>query len=388
MGNHQSTTAKPKTAFLYTPDFEGFDYGPGHPLKNLRLRLTYDLIRAYGLLNLPDARELRPQPASEEELELFHSPEYLQALKNAEKGHAYHDYFGFGLGTGDNPIFRGMYTWSVLSAGASLEAARLVESGGVDCAFNIAGGFHHAGPAQASGFCYVNDPALTIRYLISKGYRVAYVDIDAHHGDGVQAAFYDTDQVLTVSFHETGETLFPGTGFVEELGKGKGEGYSVNVPLYPGSDDEIFLWAFQEVAPPLIRAFQPDILVTQLGVDTHRTDPLSHLELTIQGFGRLVEALRALSSKWVALGGGGYNLANVPRAWALAWGIMNGLNLPDQLPPDYMAISLRWGVAEDRLFDDPFPSTTSPIKKRAMDYAREQVAKLRKMVFPRHGIRP
>lgn len=383
--NKRDINIESKTAFLYTPHFVGFDYGPGHPLKNLRLELTYDLIRAYGLLDLPNTQVVEPTPALKEEMELFHTPEYLQVLKDAENHFWYHRYLSFGLGTGDNPIFYGMYTWSALSTGASLKAARMVEKGEVECAFNIAGGLHHAGPSRASGFCYINDPSVVIKHLALKGHRIAYIDMDAHHGDGVQAAFYETDQVLTLSIHETGETLFPGTGFVEEMGRGRGKGYSANIPLYPGSDDEIFLWAFREVGLPLVQSFQPDIIVTQLGIDTHRTDPLSNLELTIQGYGHLVESLRGLAPKWVALGGGGYNLANVPRAWALAWGVMNGIQLPNQLPSDYQALYRKFGLKGESLFDEVHAGA-NPAKKEAWDYARKQVANLKKLIFPFHGV--
>lgn len=383
--NKRDINNGPKTAFIYTSQFVGFDYGPGHPLKNLRLKLTHSLIQAFGLLDLPNTQVVEPTPALKEEMELFHAPEYLQVLIDAERGLRCHEYLSFGLGTADNPIFYGMYTWSALSTGASLKAARMVEKGKVDCAFNIAGGLHHAGPSRASGFCYINDPSVVIKHLALNGHRIAYVDIDAHHGDGVQSAFYDTDQVLTLSIHETGETLFPGTGFVEEMGRGRGKGYSVNIPLYPGSDDEIFLWAFMEIGLPLVQAFKPDIVVTQLGIDAHRTDPLSNLELTIQGYGQLIEALRGLAPKWVALGGGGYNLANVPRAWALAWGVMNGLHLPNQLPSGYQALNRKFGLKGESLFDEVH-ARANPVKKEAWDYARKQVAKVKSLIFPFHGI--
>lgn len=165
---------------------------------------------------------------------------------------------------------------------------------------------------------------------------MAYVDIDAHHGDGVQWAFYDTDQVLTISIHEGGNTLFPGTGFVGELGEGKGEGYSVNIPLPPFADDELFLWCFNEVVPSLVDAFQPDILITQLGIDAHRTDPLSHIGISLGAFVQAVRRLKDLCDRWVALGGGGYDLRNVARAWTAAWAVMNDRELPASLPQSFL----------------------------------------------------
>jgi len=373
----------PRAAFIYTSRYQDFDYGPSHPLRTIRLKLTYDLIASYALL--ADSTFVEAQPASEEELGLFHLKDYLDALKAANAGLTFRGVFRYGLDTGDNPIFPGVYTFSRIIAGASLQAARLIEEGKVERAFNPAGGLHHAFPARASGFCYLNDPALAIAYLVKRGLRIAYVDIDAHHGDGVQAAFYDTDRVLTISIHESGQYLFPGTGFVEEIGKGTGEGYSVNVPLFPGSDDEIFLWAFEEVVPPLLQAFRPDVLVAQLGIDAHRTDPLTHLNYTLNGFAQAVRRLTALAPKLLALGGGGYNVANVARAWTLAWAILNDKELPETLPESFrMALQLL-GLSVTKLLDDPF-FLQNLEKERAFRYAREQVTHLKQLIFPRHGL--
>jgi acetoin utilization protein AcuC len=291
----------------------------------------------------------------------------------------------YGLGTPDNPILPGIFRWSALVAGASLLAMRLVESGEVSRAFNIAGGLHHAGPGKASGFCYINDAALLIADLCRRGHRVAYVDIDVHHGDGVQWAFYDTDQVLTLSIHETGNTLFPGTGFVNELGEGKGEGYSVNVPLPPSADDEIFLWGFNEVIPPLVKAFGPDILVTQLGIDSHQTDPLSHVGISLSAFVEMVRQLKELCGRWVALGGGGYDLRNVPRAWAATWAIMNDREPPALLPESFLVRHKEVGFTDAAFMDAP-AVTNGSTKARAWEAVREEVGRLKRLVFPRHGI--
>lgn len=188
---------------------------------------------------------------------------------------------------------------------------------------------------NASGFCVYNDAAVAIHWLMDRGLRVAYIDVDVHHGDGVQDAFYDTDQVLTISLHQDGQTLFPGTGFISDTGSGAGAGYSVNIPLPPGTGDKDYLLAFDQLVPPLIDRFQPDILVTQLGVDTHRLDPLANLELTTIGHLALYQSLSNLSRRWLALGGGGYNIDVVPRSWTLAFGIMAGIDHPDSLPPGY-----------------------------------------------------
>jgi acetoin utilization protein AcuC len=279
------------TAFVYTDAYTRYTYGDTHPLKPWRLRLTRELIDSYGLLHLSHSRVIETVPACRQELELFHTPPYLNVLEAADSGKSHPTYLAYGLGPGDNPIFPGMYAWSQLCAGGTLQAARLVESGDVDIALHIAGGLHHAMASRASGFCYINDVVLAITALIAEGYRVAYIDIDVHHGDGVQAAFYDTDQVLTLSLHESGAYLFPGTGFVHEVGTGKGRGYAVNVPLPPGVDDDVYVEAFMAVVPPLVRAYNPDFVFTQLGVDTFRADPLAHAQLTTAGFLRVLQQI-------------------------------------------------------------------------------------------------
>jgi acetoin utilization protein AcuC len=352
-----------------------------------RLPLTVEVVDAYGLLDGSGIRVSPAQSAPEDDLLRFHDPDYLAALKRASSGEAGWNQLRWGLGTGDNPPFPGLYEYSALLTGATLAAGRLVEAGEVRVAFNIAGGLHHAASARASGFCYVNDAAVLIAELLARGRRVAYVDIDAHHGDGVQFGFYDTDRVLTISLHETGETLFPGTGFPEEIGKGAGEGFSVNVPLAPGTDDEIFLWALERVVPPLLRAYAPDLLITQLGIDTHRTDPLAHLGLTIQGFRRAVEVLRGCDLPWVALGGGGYDLANVPRAWATAWAVMTGREIPDRLPDAARRALGQRGIRLDTLSDPPSPPDP-PGRAEAWQYARTSVARLQELIFPRFGLPP
>jgi acetoin utilization protein AcuC len=233
--------------------------------------------------------------------------------------------------------------------------AEMVAEGRAQVAFSIAGGMHHARPALASGFCVFNDVAVAIHWLLRQGFRVAYVDVDVHHGDGVQAAFYATDQVLTISLHQAGIMFYPGTGFPAELGNGVGYGYSINLPFLIYTSEELYLWAFRQVVPPLVRQFAPDVLVTQLGVDTHYRDRLGSLLLTTHGYVTLMETFKSLtetltSGRWLAFGGGGYALDVVPRAWALAYGVMSGQTFPDELPPAY---SERYGPG--RLHDAVSP---------------------------------
>ncbi len=343
-----------KTAFIYTDKFSKFDYGDSHPLRISRLKLAYELIKAYGLLTLPNTSLIESRDATDDELCLFHSEKYIEFLKIANMGKRTWAAYGYGLGYGDNPVFKGLLDWSRLLTGSSLQATDIVERGDADIAFNISGGLHHAAKSKASGFCYVNDPVIAIKYLLKKGKRVAYIDIDAHHGDGVQEAFYDSDRVLTISIHETGRILFPGTGNETEIGFGEGEGYSINVPMPPYSDDEIFLYAFNEIVPSAIDKFKPDIIVTQLGVDSFRSDPLAHLNITTNGFCEALAKIKVMSKKWVALGGGGYDVDNVARGWTLAWAIMNGMELPDQIPPDFLEKYSKEGFFAVKLRDEKY----------------------------------
>lgn len=371
-----------KTAFLYSDKLANVEYEPTHPLKPFRLELTFELIKAYGLLSLAGARLVEPRFARDDELTMFHGKEYLDVLKEANNGRPPAGAGRFGLGPGDNPVFKGMYDWSALLTGASLQAAELVDSGEVDTAFNIAGGLHHAMRWQASGFCYINDPVIAITSLLRKGRKVAYIDIDAHHGDGVEDAFYDTDQVLTISIHETGMMLFPGTGFVDDAGTRAGEGYSVNIPMPPFSDDELFVYAFNETVPGLIEAFRPDIIVSQLGVDSLRSDPLAHLSYTTNGFCEVVRKIKEISPGWVALGGGGYDISNVARAWTLAWSIMNGVDIPDSIPEDFLRKYSGYGFGSGKIRDEVYTETHHQ-KERMRDAVQKTIRHINEKILPK-----
>ncbi|NWF76900.1 MAG: acetoin utilization protein AcuC [Nitrospirae bacterium] len=374
-----------KTALIYLDDFVAFEYGPDHPLKTFRLKLTYELIKACGLLSLPDTKLVEPIMASKEDMLMFHDEGYIDILKILNNGRMIPVAEFYGIGIGDNPAFKGLYDWSSLVAGASLKAASLVANGEVDVAFNFAGGLHHAMSNYASGFCYINDPVLAIMSLQKKGFRVAYIDIDAHHGDGVQAAFYKTNKVLTISIHETGNTLFPGTGFETEAGEGDGLGFSINIPLPPASDDELFLYAFNEVVPPIIDKFKPDIVVSQLGVDSFYNDPLAHLSYSIKGFYEVVRRIKDISPKWVALGGGGYNMSNVARAWTLAWAIMNSVELPDYIPQEFLSNYAQYGF-QNKMIDDKEYDESS-IKREIIKTEVERVVRyVKDNIFRYHGI--
>jgi acetoin utilization protein AcuC len=256
-----------------------------------------------------------------------------------------------------------------------LLAARLVLEREVDVAFSFAGGLHHAMSNYASGFCVFNDPAIAIQWLVNQGQRVVYVDIDAHHGDGVQAAFDESDRVMTISLHESGRFLFPGTGFPEEIGQRAGRGFTVNLPFVPYTGDEVYWWAFHEIVPPLIARFDPDILVTQLGTDTHFLDPLTHFQLTTAGYTALVQAFRDIDLPWLATGGGGYHVSTVARAWTLAYAIMSDQRLPDEIPDSYaQAYGDRW------LHDRQGPDIPRGILESTRKDAEQQVRNLKRVL--------
>src|SRR6059036_4377176 len=335
------TPATTKTALIHSDEWRRFDYGPEHPLRMERLGLTWRLMEGYDLTALPRSKVLAPEPAELESIARFHTPEYLDVLRAVSAGDWVPHAARYGLGPGDNPIFPGLWEAAQLAAGGSLLAARLVAEGEADRAFHFAGGLHHAFPDRASGFCYVNDAVLAILRLREHGLRVAYVDIDAHHGDGVQHAFYADPSVMTISTHERGERLFPGTGFVREKGEGAGVGFSVNLPLEAYTDTAVYLPAFEAVVPPLLERFKPDVIVAQLGIDAHRTDPLTHLALDIQGFIRALARILPLAPRLICLGGGGYDVQNVARGWTAAWAVLNGVALPDALPSAFRADARR-----------------------------------------------
>lgn len=339
---------KSNVVFLASPEVWAQGHGPNHPLKPERLQRTYELLQAYGAFEISQLELVAPTPPSEEDLLLFHTQEYVRAVKTLSEGRGDVAPGRYNFGPGDNPVFSGMYDSEGLKVGSALQAARIVHEGRAPIAFSYSGGLHHGGPDFASGFCVFNDVAVALKWLVERGRRPIYIDIDVHHGDGVQDAFYDSDQVMTVSLHQDPRTLFPGTGFAHELGEGPGEGCSVNLPLPPRTDDEVYLEAFRRLVPALVDRFQPDILTTQLGVDTHLRDPLAHLTLTTRGHEQLFEYFASVDLPWLAFGGGGYNLDVVPRAWALAVGAMLDHQFPQELPESYRS---RYGG--QRLHDQP-----------------------------------
>jgi acetoin utilization protein AcuC len=347
-------------------------HGPDHPLKPERLQRTYELMQASGLFDARNVRRVEPAPASVDEIASFHTREYIEAVQALSAGRSDIRPWRFNFGPGDNPVFPGMHDLYALAVGAALAGAAMLTRGECDVAFSFGGGLHHAWRDHASGFCVYNDVVVAITRLLQQRLRVAYVDIDVHHADGVQYAFDDTDRVLTISFHQDGRTLFPGTGAVEENGRGPGRGFAVNLPLPAGTDDETYLWAFNELVPPLVSRFHPDILVTQLGVDTHFSDPLAELSLTVRAHEAVVRRLAALSPRWLALGGGGYNVDVVPRAWTLALAVMAEVRLPLELPEVY-----RRSYGGRTYYDEDTPPIDETVHQRVRRIVEERVARLK-----------
>ncbi|MFQ3562717.1 acetoin utilization protein AcuC [Streptomyces gramineus] len=317
----------------------GYDFGPDHPMDPVRLALTRKLVNAFELDRA--VKVVAAKPAGESTLRLVHREDYVEAVKAASADPASADR-SYGLGTLDDPAFAGMHEVSALIAGQSVGAAEAVWRGDVDHAVNFAGGLHHAMPGAASGFCVYNDASLAIARLLELGAeRVAYVDVDVHHGDGVQAAFWEDPRVLTISLHEHPATLFPQTGWPQEVGAGAGEGAAVNVALPAGTGDAGWLRAFHAVVPELVADFRPQVLVTQHGADTHFEDPLAHLAVSLDAQRAVQVACHELAheyagGKWVALGGGGYEVVDVvPRSWTHLVAIAAGREIaPETLVPE------------------------------------------------------
>lgn len=313
-----------KLAFIYPPQVESLSYPPECPWKTARAALTRSKLISFGLLGLPNRLEIAPQKASLEDLLKFHTPLYLEELQRAAGGELTHQGLEMGLGGMDTPVFEDLFEYGSWACGAGLKAADVLLSGQADVAFNLVGGCHHAFADKAEGFCYLNDVVLACMRLTDAGKRVAYLDIDAHHGDGVQAAFYNRKDVLTISMHESGKTLFPWGGFENEIGEGEGKGFNVNLSLPADAYDEAFLQAFDRVPMPLLGAYQPDVIVLELGMDTLAGDPLTHLHMTNNATAEVVKRLMRLHIPILVCGGGGYNVENTVRGWALAWRTFSG----------------------------------------------------------------
>ncbi|HEX6403161.1 MAG TPA: acetoin utilization protein AcuC [Pseudonocardiaceae bacterium] len=379
----------PATVIVWDEALLGYDLGRLHPLNPVRLDLTIRLARSLGILD--GVPLVAPPQATDDELRAVHSDDYLAAVKRGRRGH--------GLGTPDNPIFPRMHEASALVAGGSLLAADEILAGRAARAVNIAGGLHHAMRNYASGFCIYNDAALAIQRLLDGGVaRVAYVDIDVHHGDGVEEAFVNDPRVLTISLHQHPATLFPGTGNSTDIGGPGAEGSAVNVPLPPGTGDDEWLRAFHAVVRALLRAFRPEVLVTQHGADTHVEDPLANLALSVDGQRAAHRALADLAEttaggRWLALGGGGYSLYRVvPRSWThlLATVLGREVDVHTEVPPDWTeyAASVAYGEQlPTSMTDGAEPRWTSWDGTAGTELDRA-IQETRRAVYPLHDLDP
>jgi acetoin utilization protein AcuC len=377
----------PTSVFYYSDEMGRFDFGPDHPFKPERATITYDLCNRYGVLNYPWMVVQEPRPVDPSLLSLFHEPEYVLLLERASRGEVSLEMLERGLGTSDTPILRGIFEWSLKTVGGTHSAMHEILSGRAGKAFNVLGGFHHAMPGHAEGFCYLNDIAVTILDALrsAKDLRIAYVDFDAHHGNGVQHAFYAEPRVLVISVHETGKTLYPWSGNETETGEGEGTGFTVNLPLEPGTDDEVYSFVLDSAVFPLLRGFSPDIIVAELGADVLVSDPLTHLKLTNNGYQKAVRGITAICPKILALGGGGYDLYRTSRCWTLAWSILNHVEPVDEFAG--LVGGMMFGPEKEvgSLYDHPYVSK-GQVKEKAFQEARRVVDYIQKHVFPMHGI--
>jgi acetoin utilization protein AcuC len=383
---------------IWDEAFLAYKLSADHPLHPIRLALTMDLAGSFGILARPNVTISMPAPADDDLLRLVHTDAYLDAVRNAvdEPVQAYRH----GMGTADNPIFANMHEASALITGGSVAAAKAILDGTAQHAANIGGGLHHAMADRAAGFCVYNDPAVAIAWMLTQGIdRIAYVDVDVHHGDGVQEAFADDPRVLTISLHQHPMTLWPGTGYPSETGRDDGTGSAVNVALPPGTTDAQWLRAFHAVVPSMLRAFRPHVLVTQQGCDSHHEDPLADLSLTIDGQRRSYAALHSLAhelcaGRWLLLGGGGYGLVRcVPRAWTHLLAEAAGAPLdPDAaIPPAWRESVRARGVSDtalpDRMTEDG-DVDWKPWQPGDADPVGRAVEATRRAVFPLAGLDP
>jgi acetoin utilization protein AcuC len=371
--------------FIYSSELEKYHYPSEHPFNTVRAKKVRETVKSMGLLSGRGRSEVAPVAAERVVLKKFHTARYLHALKKASGGHVDAEALKMGIGSPDCPVFKGLYDYAVLATGGTLTGAKMILAGQADIGFNPSGGYHHAGPELASGFCYINDVALACIVLAENSKRILYLDVDVHHGDGVANAFYERSDVMTISFHENPKTLFPGTGFEDEIGKGEGKGYCVNVPLPVGTYDKAYMEAFEAVAPPLITAYNPDVIVLQLGADALAGDPLAHLQLTNNTYAEIINHVMGFGKRILATGGGGYNVENTVRAWALAWSVFCGADKDKDMDHAVGGVLLETTEWQGGLRDRALAVTKQ--QRNAVEPAIEAVVqKIKKTIFPIHGL--
>jgi len=381
----ESDSKTSNSVFIYSSEFEKHLYPPEHPFNTVRAKRVRDIVSSMGLLTGSGGREVAPKPAERMVLKKFHTARYLHALKTSAAGHWSPEALEMGIGSPDCPIFKGLYDYAVLAAGGTMAGVKMILKGQTDLVFNPSGGYHHAGPELAAGFCYINDVALACIVLAEQGKRVLYLDVDVHHGDGVANAFYDRSDVLTISLHQNPKTLFPGTGFEHEIGEGEGKGYCVNVPLPMGTYDQAYLKAFEAIAVPLMKAYNPDVIVFELGADALAGDPLANLSLTNNTYAEIINHLMNFGKPILATGGGGYNVENTVRAWALAWSIFCGADPGQDIHHAIGGVLLESTEWQGGLRDRELPVTDSQ-RETVMPALDATIEKIKSNIFPIHGI--
>jgi len=367
--------------FYYSNELARYDFGPDHPFKPERSQKTLELCHRYGVLDLKHIALKSPPSLEHEKLLFAHSEDYLKALQRVSQGEIFQEMLSFGIGTEDNPPLRGIYDWSRKCAGATLDGMIELLDKDTDIIFNPLGGFHHGLRSQAEGFCYINDIVIAIKEALNHNVKISYMDIDAHHGNGVQKAFYNEERVQFISIHESGKYLYPYSGFVEESGDGNGEGFTINIPLPPKTDDEIYLEVFHRIVLPLIKGFGPDVLVAQLGADSLISDPLTDLMLTNNSYTEIVRELKGLCAKILATGGGGYDIYRTARCWTLAWAILNDVEPRDEFAGLVGGMMFGPEMEVGSLHDRPY-TITGPEK----DKIRQEVDKMINFLIKRHNL--
>jgi len=366
-----------KKIFMHSRELEEFPYPAEHPFNTSRAGRVRKIIDSMGLLAGYDRAEVPPKHIGRDLLEKFHGAQYLDALEQAGRGHFDYTMLSKGLGTGDCPVFEGVYDYAVLATGATVAGAEKIIAGQAQVAFNPSGGYHHAHADRAAGFCYINDVVLGCMALTDAGKRVLYLDVDVHHGDGVQEAFYERSDVMTISLHQNPQTLFPGTGFANEIGTGEGRGFAVNIPLPIGTYDEVYMKAVESVVLPLIGAYGPDCFVMEIGTDALAGDPLANLVLTNNVYADVIGKLLNFGRPILAVGGGGYNVENTVMAWSLAWAALCGEGNSEAAVESG---DLRGGLRNKRLDIDE-------ARRRAIEPAVDAViGGVKKNVFSHHGL--
>lgn len=391
----------PRTRVIWDDAFTAYNFGQGHPMSPVRLDLTTRLARALGVLDIVEV--VAPDLCTDEELAWVHDPDYVRAVRAASQDPSRADPRR-GLGTEDDPAFEGMHEASARIAGGTLNLCRALHRGEIDHGVNYCGGMHHAFATHAAGFCIYNDAAVGIRWLLDQGVeRVAYVDIDVHHGDGVEHIFWNDPRVLTISIHETGRALFPGTGWPADIGGERAQGSAVNVALPPATTDASWLRAIDAVIPPLVHAFRPEVLITQHGCDTHMDDPLAHFSVSMDAQRRAHETMHHLAheasdGKWIALGGGGYELVDVvPRSWTHLTAIAAHRPIPADTP-----VPQPWRDHVESVFGRPGPATMGDLPAQSLPIwvrpwalghnpdnpGDRSIMATREAVFPHHGLDP